>query len=81
MEIESSMKRLNDSELEEVNTATQQKRSKTVPEICERDTSSEKPFQVRMLIGLIVTFISDYYDLDHCNITVIQFGYSPKILK
>lgn len=81
MEIESSMKRLNDSELEEVNTATQQKRPKTVPEISERDTSSEKPFQVRMLIGIIVTFISDYYDLDHCNITVIHFLLFPENFK
>ena len=50
MEVESSVKRVNDSDLEEISSATQQKRVKTVFEALWRDTNSGKPFQVRKSI-------------------------------
>ena len=49
MEVDSSVKRANDFNLEEVSSATQQKRGKTVfkSKTLWDDTNSEKPFQVR----------------------------------
>ena len=47
MEVDSSVKRANDLKLEEVSSATQQKRVKTVFKTLWDDTNSEKPFQVR----------------------------------
>ncbi|XP_068730899.1 uncharacterized protein [Montipora capricornis] len=49
MEVDSSVKRANDLNLEEVSSATQQKRVKTVFKTLWDDTNSEKPFQVGKL--------------------------------
>ena len=46
MEVDSSVKRANDLNLEEVSSATQQKRVKTVFKTLWDDTNSEKPFQL-----------------------------------
>lgn len=51
MEVDSYVKRVNDSDLEEVSSATQQKRVKTVFETLWDDTNSGKPFQVRKSIN------------------------------
>ena len=50
MEVNSSVKRVNDSDLEEISSATQQKRMKTAFETLWPDTHSGKPFQVRKSI-------------------------------
>ena len=57
MEVDSSVKRVNDSNLEEISSATQQKRVKTMFETLWSDTNSGKPFQVRKSLGFrFVTF-------------------------
>ena len=53
MEVNSSVKRVNDSDLEEISSATQQKRVKTAFETLWPDTHSGKPFQVRKSIKFV----------------------------
>ena len=54
MEVNSSVKQVNDSDLEEISSATQQKRVKTAFETLWPDMHGGKPFQVRKSIKFVL---------------------------